>query len=426
MKENQFTAIRAQIFHFISKDDYEYLEDGLLVSSNGYVHAIGNYKDLKGEWRLRVEIVEHREKILMPGFVDAHIHGVQTEVMASYGADLLQWLEDYTFPYESEFSNKDFAQKATCFFFNQMLINGTTTAAIYSSVHQESIEAIMEEALRLNMRIQAGKTSMDRNAPKQLCENTTQTFETGEDLIQKYHGKGRLQYLLSPRFAITSSSEQLRLLGELKKKYPKVAVQTHISENFEEIEYVKKLFPERKDYLDVYEHYGLVGKYTLLGHGIHFSEEEWHSVKEKQASLVHCPTSNLFLGSGLFDLEKAWEMDIPLALGCDVGGGTSFSMLRTAAAAYQVSALKGKKATALQLFYILTLGGAKAMGLDSKIGNFDQGKEADFILIDSSKVELIDQRLKVCKTIEEKLFAILTLGDDRIIESVYLMGEKMI
>lgn len=426
MKENQFTAIRAQIFYFITKDDYEYLEDGLLVCSNGYVHAIGNYKDLKGEWRLRVEIVEHREKILMPGFVDAHIHGVQTEVMASYGADLLQWLEDYTFPYESEFSNKDFAQKATCFFFNQMLINGTTTAAIYSSVHQESIEAIMEEALRLNMRIQAGKTSMDRNAPKQLCENTTQTFETGEDLIQKYHGKGRLQYLLSPRFAITSSSEQLRLLGELKKKYPKVAVQTHISENFEEIEYVKKLFPERKDYLDVYEHYGLVGKYTLLGHGIHFSEEEWHSVKEKQASLVHCPTSNLFLGSGLFDLEKAWEMDIPLALGCDVGGGTSFSMLRTAAAAYQVSALKGKKATALQLFYILTLGGAKAMGLDSKIGNFDQGKEADFILIDSSKVELIDQRLKVCKTIEEKLFAILTLGDDRIIESVYLMGEKMI
>ena len=212
MKENQFTAIRAQIFHFNSKDDYEYFVDGLLVCSNGYVHTIGNYKDLKGEWSLRVKIADHREKILMPGFVDAHIHGVQTEVMASYGADLLQWLEDYTFPYESEFSNKDFAKKATRFFYRQMLSNGTTTAAIYSSDDQESLEAIMEEALRLNMRIQSGKTSMDQNAPKQICENNTQTCETGEALIEKYHGKGRLQYLLSPRYAVTRSSEQLSLL----------------------------------------------------------------------------------------------------------------------------------------------------------------------------------------------------------------------
>lgn len=423
MKTNQIKGIRAQIFHFISKDKHEFFEDGLLIIQHGLVKTVGAYKDLKEQWSSQVKIEQHRNKILMPGFIDAHIHGVQTAVMASYGADLLQWLEEYTFPLESQFSDVDFAKKATRFFFRQMLKNGTTTAAIYSSVHQESIEAIMEEALRLNMRIQAGKTNMDRNAPDELCENTIETFATGEDLIQKYKGKGRLNYILTPRFAITSTPEQLNQLQQLKEKYPQIGVQTHISENQEEIDSTKELFPDRKDYLDVYEHYGLVGKNTLLGHAIHFSDEEWKRVKEKQASLVHCPTSNLFLGSGLFNLQKAWEEDIPLALASDVGGGMSFSMLKTAAAAYQVAALSGYKATALQLFYLLTLGGAKAMGLDDKIGNFEIGKEADFILLDSSNNELVDERLKTAKTLEEKLFAILILGDDRLVDSVWLMGE---
>jgi len=425
MKQNHYTAIRAQIFHYLSRDHYQFLEDGLLVVLDGKVKALGPYEDLKEEWSRRVHIIDERAKLLLPGFVDAHIHGVQTEVMASYGADLMQWLENYTFPYESQFSDPEFAQKASRFFFKQLLKNGTTTAAIYSSVHQTSIEAIMEEALRLNMRIQAGKTHMDRNAPPELCERTNETFEIGEALIRKYEGKGRLNYILTPRFAITSTAEQLEQLQLLKKKYPELGVQTHISENFEEIDSTQKLFPERKDYLEVYEHYDLVGKNTLLGHGIHFSEEEWMRLKEKQASLVHCPSSNLFLGSGLFDLKKAWEMDIPLALGCDVGGGTSFSMLRTAAAAYQVAALRGYKATALQLFYLLTLGGAKAMGLDDKIGNFELGKEADFVLVDTSKGELVNERLKACKSLEEKLFALIILGDDRLIDSVYLMGEKI-
>lgn len=424
MKQTHFTAIRAQIFHFLSKDHYEFLEDGLLVVLDGFVKALGPYEDLKKEWSSQVEIQDERDKILMPGFVDGHIHGVQTEVMASYGADLMQWLENYTFPYESQFSDPVFAQKATQFFFKQLLKNGTTTAAIYSTVHIESIDAIMEEALSLNMRIQAGKTHMDRNAPAELCEATDHTLKVGEALIRKYEGKGRLNYLLTPRFAITSSDEQFEQLRELKKKYPELGVQTHISENFEEIDSTQKLFPERNDYLEVYEHYGLVGKHTLLGHGIHLSEEEWHRVKEKQASLVHCPSSNLFLGSGLFDLKKAWEMDIPLALGCDVGGGTSFSMLRTAASAYQVAALQGYKATGIQLFYLITLGGAKAMGLGDKIGNFELGKEADFILIDSNNSDLVKERMKACKTIEEKLFALLILGDDRLIDSVYLMGLK--
>ena len=423
MKTKQIKGIRAQIFHFLSKEKHEFFEDGLLIIEHGLVKALGAYKDLKEQWSSQVIIEHHRDKILLPGFVDAHIHGVQTAVMASYGADLLQWLKDYTFPLESQFSNADFAKKSTQFFFKQMLKNGTTTAAIYSSVHKESIEAIMQEALRLNMRIQAGKTNMDRNAPVELCENANETFAIGEDLIQKYDGKGRLNYVLTPRFAITSTSEQLEQLQLLKEKYPQIGVQTHISENQEEIDSTKVLFPDRKDYLDVYEHYGLVGKNTLLGHAIHFSEEEWKRVKEKHVSLVHCPSSNLFLGSGLFNLQKAWEEDIPLALASDVGGGSSFSMLKTAAASYQVAALRGYKATALQLFYLLTLGGAKALGLEKKVGNFEPGKEADFILLDSANIELVDERLKTAKTLEEKLFAILILGDDRLIDSVYLMGN---
>lgn len=426
MKKNQRKGIRAQIFHFISKEKHEFFEDGLLVIKDGYVEELGAYQDLISQLNEGDELIDERDKILLPGFIDGHIHGVQTEVMASYGADLLQWLEEYTFPYESQFYDKEFAQKSTKFFFQQMLRNGTTTAAIYSSVHRASIEAIMEEALRLNMRVLSGKTNMDRNAPTQLCELTKKTFLEGEELILKYDGKGRLNYLLTPRFAITSSSEQLELLAQLKKKYPHIGVQTHISENYEEIDSTKKLFPDRKDYLDVYEHYGLVNKNTLLGHSIHFSEEEWIRVKDKQASLVHCPTSNLFLGSGLFDLQKASEMDIPTALASDIGGGTSFSMLKTAAAAYQIAALRGYKVTALQLFYLLTLGGAKAMGLASKIGNFELGKEADFILIDTSNIELVDKRLTTAKTIEEKLFSLLVLGDERLIDSVYLMGQRII
>ncbi len=418
-------AFRSRIFHFLNRVHYEYFEDGLLIIHQGLVKAVGHYEDLKEEWSQQVEIVDERDKLLMPGFIDAHIHGVQTAVMASYGADLLQWLEEYTFPLESQFSDADFAKKATQFFFRQMLKNGTTTAAIYSSVHQESLEAIMEEALRLNMRIQAGKTNMDRNAPTNLCENTDDTYLVGEKLIRKYEGKGRLNYLLTPRFAITSTPEQLVQLQQLKQKYPQIGVQTHISENHEEIASTKALFPERKDYLDVYEHYGLVEKNTLLGHAIHFSEDEWKRVKQSKASLIHCPTSNLFLGSGLFNLQKAWEEDIPLALASDVGGGSSFSMLKTAAAAYQVAALRGYKTTALQLFYLLTLGGAKAMGLDDKIGNFQIGKEADFILIDSSRIELVEERLQSAKTLEEKLFAILILGDDRLIDCVYLMGKSL-
>lgn len=418
-------AIRSSIFHFLSKDDYQFIEDGLLVVINGLVTEVGSAQELLPRWQNIVKVKDERGKILMPGFVDGHVHAVQSGVIASYGAQLLDWLENYTFPYESRFSDPKFSEQISKFFFQQLLLNGTTTAAIYSSVHQASIEAIFKESICLNMRVIAGKTAMDRNAPSQLLEETNSTITVNEKLIEEYHKHSRISYALTPRFAITSSNEQLRQLGLLKAKYPIMHVQTHISENAEEISNVRQLFPKRKDYLDVYEHHGLVGKNTLLGHGIHLSESEWKRVKDSGASLIHCPSSNLFLGSGLFDLKNCLDLDIPVALGSDVGGGTSFSMLKTAAAAYQVASLRGFKPDAKTMYYLLTLGGAKALGLDEKIGNFITGKEADFILIDLEAQDICKNRIAETQDIEEALFALMMLGDDRNIDSVYLMGEKV-
>ncbi len=418
-------AFRSRIFHFTDRENYSYFEDGLLVISNGLVYKVGHYNEVYPNLEAGIEIVDEHDKILMPGFIDGHVHAVQTRVLASYGTDLLEWLEKYTFPEESKFADSDYTKKQIEFFFKQLLNNGTTTAAIYPSVHNNSIKAVAEKSIQLNMRVLAGKTHMDRNAPEQLCEKTEDTYQSSLDLIENYEGKARFNYILTPRFAITSSSSQLQQLQKLKINYPQIRVQTHISENQEEIETTAQLFPQRKNYLDVYDHYGLVDKNTLLGHAIHLSDEEWDRVEANQASLLHCPTSNLFLGSGLFDLKRAWESNIPVALGSDIGGGHSFSMLKTAAAAYQVAALRGYKPTALQLFYLLTLGGAKALGLDHKIGNFEIGKEADFVIINTEKIEVLADRLKLANSIEELLFALLFLGDDRVVESVYLMGDKI-
>lgn len=417
-------AIRSRIFHFISRDKFEYFEDGLLIIKNGLVEKAGQFSELKDELPKGVNWIDKRDKILMPGFIDGHVHAVQTKVMASFGTNLLEWLEKYTFPEEAKFSDSDYANLEVDFFFKQLLKNGTTSAAIYSSVHQQSFEAIAKTAGKLNMRVLAGKTHMDRNAPEDLCELTENTYKSSLSLINKYDSKGRFNYILTPRFAITSTPKQLEQLKQLKQEFPQLRVQTHISENIEEIASTLKLFPDRKNYLDVYDHYGLIGKNTLLGHSIHLTDDEWEKVKTNKASLVHCPSSNQFLGSGLFDLKRAWDNEIPLALGSDIGGGFSFSMLKTAAIAYQVGVLRDYKPSIKQLFYLLSLGGATALGLQDKIGNFEVGKEADFILLDPSRSDILFRRIQGIKDIEEILFAILFLGDDRVIDEVYLMGEK--
>ncbi len=418
-------AIRAGIFHFLDKGKYEFIEDGLLVVIDGLVHEIGPFDELGHKWQGVLPFLNESDHLLIPGFVDGHIHAVQNGVMASYGSQLMDWLHQYTFPYEAKFADMDFCQEDISVFFDEMLSNGTTTAAIYSSVHKNSIECIMSEATERNMRIISGKTNMDRGAPEELLEDSTNTYKETADLIEKYHKYKRISYALSPRFALTSTGEQLKQLGDLKKKYPEIPVQTHISENKEEIVQVKTLFPERKDYLEVYEYYGLLGKNSLLGHAIYLSDNEWDRVKKSDASLIHCPTSNLFLGSGLFDLQRSLLMNIPVALGSDVGGGTSFSMLRTAAAAYEIAALQDFKPSALDLFYILSLGGAKALGLENKIGNFEVGKEADFLIINSEKPSILKLRTQGKIPIEDFLFALMMLGDKESIKAVYLMGDRI-
>ncbi len=426
MGEKASIAVKADFIHFLNEDKMQYIPKGMLWIEDGKVRMIGTESEVISAIPASLPIQDYSGKIIFPGFIDGHVHAVQTQAIASYGKQLLDWLETYVFPLEQKFENELFARKSIRFFLNQLLRNGTTTAAVFPSRHAEATAVLFNEALALNMRIVGGKTAMDRNAPASLCDKTEKTFSENQQLIEKYHQTERLSYALTPRFAITSTSEQLQAIGDLKKAYPKMGVQTHVSENKQEIESVKKLFPEAKNYLDVYDKYGFLGKGSLMAHGIYLEEEEWQRLSETQTSLVHCPTSNLFLGSGLFNIEKCRAYTIPLALGSDVGGGNSFSMLKTAAEAYKIAALQNMEFTARQAFYLLTLGGAKALNLDAFIGNFEKGKEADFIVVDPGATDLMQERLKVAKTIDEILFVLMMLGDERNICTVFLQGNKVI
>ncbi|MBN2236705.1 MAG: guanine deaminase [Bacteroidales bacterium] len=424
MKDLATLCLKADLLHFLSETEMEFIPNGMLWIENGNVKKMGTAEFVSKELASDVPIVDYTGKLILPGFIDGHVHAVQTQAIASYGKQLLDWLESYTFPLEQKFEDPQFARSAIRFFLNQLLKNGTTSAAIFPSRHAETSAILFEEASELNMRILAGKTAMDRNAPQALCDETGSTYQENSLLINTYHQKNRLSYLITPRFAITSTPEQLSALGKIKKEYPAMAMQTHISENKDEVSYTKKLFPKAKNYLDVYDREGLLGKGTLLAHGIYLEEEEWSRIAETQTSLVHCPTSNLFLGSGLFNIQKCRDYAIPLALGSDVGGGISFSMLKTAAEAYKVAALQKMKFTARDAFYLLTLGGAKALNIDQFVGNFETGKEADFVIIDPNASELMQARLALAKDIDELLFVLMILGDERNIEAVYLQGEK--
>lgn len=424
MSKNTF-VVKANLLHFMNEQQMEYLPNGLLWIEDGKVKQIGTEEELAEVLNSRISLLDYSGYFLMPGFVDGHVHAVQTQAIASHGKQLLDWLESYIFPLEQKFEDADFARSSMRFFLRQLLKNGTTTAAVFPSRHPEATAILFEEALRLNMRLISGKTNMDVNAPKALIDETTKTYSDNETLIHNYHQKGRLNYAITPRFALTSSREQLQALKDLKNDFPALPVQTHVSENRNEVETVAKLFPEAKNYTDVYDQRGFLGKGSLMAHAIYLTEEEWHRFSETQTSIVHCPTSNLFLGSGLFNLQKCREYKIPLALGSDVGAGTGFSMLHTAAEAYKVAALQQIEFTARDAFYLLTLGGARALNQDAFIGNFESGKEADFIILNPWATELLQERIKAAKTIDEILFVLLMLGDERLIEGVFLQGQKM-
>ena len=416
----QNTVAQAREIH----DQVRYVEDGLLITEQGKVTWFGTWQEGQARITNEMEFAHYPDQLIVPGFIDTHIHFPQTEMMGAYGEQLLEWLNTYTFPTEMQFKDKKYADEIAHFFVNELLKNGTTTALVFCTVHPQSVDALFEAAERHQMRLIAGKVMMDRHAPEDLCDTAETAYTESKALIEKWHAKGRNLYAITPRFAPTSTPEQLEKAGQLKAEYPDVYVHTHLSENKNEIAWVKDLFPEQKGYLDVYHHYGLTGSQSVFAHCVHLEEAEWDCMHDTDSAIAFCPTSNLFLGSGLFPLKKTWEKNVKVGLGTDIGAGTSFSQLQTLNEAYKVQQLQGDKLSAFESLYHATLGGAKALNLDDKLGNFNLGKEADFVVLNLNATALQTLRQQRAKNIEDALFALFTMGDDRNVQATYVYGQK--
>ena len=363
----------------------------------------------------------------MPGFIDAHIHFPQLRMLAAPGKDLLDWLTRFTFPEEARYSDFDFAKANAKTFLKYLFANGTTAAMAFCSVHKTCADALFGEALSRNMALVTGKTMMDRNALPAVHDDATTGGLDSETLYQAWHGKGRLRYAISPRFAITSTEAQLKVSGELLKSYPDAMLQTHLSESPGEIAWIKTLFPNDRDYTAVYERFGLVNDHGVFAHGVHLSESECQRLHDAGATIAHCPTSNNFLGSGLMSMKhlRKAERPVSIALATDVGGGTSYSMLITLGETYKVQMLTGYKPTALELFFMATRGNAQRLRLDHDIGALETGKHADIIVLDPKATPLLAARQDLSQSLEDMLFALVILGDDRAIRATYVAGEKV-
>jgi guanine deaminase len=416
-------------FYASEADSVRYLPDGLLILEDGNVKTLGAYESLR-ERCAGLSITAYPDRLIMPGFIDTHIHFPQTEMIAAYGAQLLEWLSKYTFPTEGKFKDKAYAQEIASFFLDELLKHGTTTALVFTTVYPQSVDAFFEEASRRHLRMIAGKVLMDRRAPDFLTDTPETAYTASKQLIEKWHKHDRLLYAITPRFAVTSSDEQLRLAGKLLAEFPDVYMHTHLSENVNEVRLVAELFPESKGYLDVYDRAGLVGDKSVFAHGVQLTDAEFQRLSEAHSAIAFCPTSNLFLGSGLFNLKKAKSVEAPVkvGLGTDVGGGTSFSMLQTASEAYKVTQLRGENLSAFQALFLATLGGARALSLENTLGNFEPGKEADFIVIDPKATPLMARRnpTAIAPSVAEladQAFATMMMGDDRAIHATYIMGE---
>ena len=403
---------------------FDYIKDGILIEDHGKVLFSGSLDDAPSELN-SLQINDYSGKLITAGFTDTHIHYPQIGMIASYGEQLLEWLERYAFPMEAKFEDRVFADKMAIEFIQELFRNGTTSALVFSTVHQQSADALFSYAEKQDMSLITGKVLMDRNAPEYLRDTPECGYKESKKLIQKWHKRGRLRYAVTPRFAITSTPEQLTQAGNLLKEFPDLYMQTHLSENKKEIETVNKLFSEQNGYLDVYNHYGLVGEKSVFAHCVHLSDDEFKTLKQHESAVAFCPCSNLFLGSGLFNLDKIREHDIKMGLGTDVGGGNSFSVLQNLNEAYKVAQLKGQKLNPLQAFYYATLGGAKALSLDDQIGSLHKGKYADFIVLNPKATPLMNLRFKNASTLDDILFILMMMGDDRCVEATYVAGKKV-
>lgn len=409
----------------------EYIADGALVvdDATGCIVDYGSrqamlagYADTAAqEGREPVKIYDHRDKLIMPGFIDTHVHYPQIDMIAAYGEQLLDWLNNYTFVTEANFGDPKVAHDTAQFFLNQLLANGTTSAMVFSTSHPLSAEAFFTESHRLNTRMITGNVLMDQNAPAPLCVPAEQSIRDTQNIIDNWHERGRQHVAITPRFAITSTPKQLRMAGELYASYDSVYLQTHLAENRDEVAFVQTLYPNHKGYLDVYDDMGLLGRRTMLAHGIYLETSEYERLRDTGTQIAHCPTSNLFLGSGLFDLPKTLSYT-GVSIATDVGAGTSLSMLTTLSEAYKVQQLQSNPLSAHQGLYQITLGNAQSLLLDKKIGNFMPNKEADFVVIDLGATALLERRMAQTNTLEEQLFVLMMLGDDRVIEQTVVAG----
>ncbi len=406
-------------------DSYLFEEDGAVLVEDGVILAAGSFAEVVAGAEAGHAMVDHRPHLILPGFIDAHAHFPQMQVIASYGAELLDWLNNYTFPEETRFSDIQHGRHIARLFFDELLRNGTTTVAAYCSVHKESAEAFFEEALARNLCVVGGKVMMDRNAPAALTDTPQSSYDDTKALIGEWHGRGRLNYAVTPRFAITSSPEQLEMAAALMREFPDLHMQTHLSENHDEIAFTLELYPDAPDYTGIYEHYGLLGPKALLGHCIHLSEREADVLSDTGSVAVFCPTSNLFLGSGLFDYQRYRKREKPLRLASatDVGGGTNYSMLRTMDEGYKVIALNGEKLNPLASFWQITRGNAEALSLSERVGTLEPGTDADIVVLNARATPVMALRMERIETLAEELFLLQTLADDRAIVETYVAGE---
>lgn len=424
------TAHRSALLHFLDdpnlagNDSYEYWEDGVLLLEDGHVIGAGPASELLPHLPPDTELVEHQQALIVPGFIDTHIHYPQMDIVGAHGEQLLEWLDRYVFPTEARFGDKAHARGVADAFLDELLRNGTTTALVFATVHPESVEAFFEAAEQRNLRMISGKVLMDRNAPPNLRDTPDSAYEDSRRLIETWHRRARLRYAVTPRFAPTSSPEQLVAAGRLLQDFPDVYLHTHMSENVNEIAWVGELFPHLDHYLHCYDDAGLLGRRSVFAHCIHLSDNEWQRMADTHSNVAYCPTSNLFLGSGLFPLQKAQQHKVHVGLGTDVGAGTSFSLLQTMDEAYKVQQLQGHSLTPLKSFYLATLGGARTLDLESELGNFAPGKEGDFLVLDMASTPLLERRLRNTADLLEKLFVLSTLGDDRVIRESWIMGKR--
>ena len=399
-----------------------YRRSGAVLIENGKIHDVGEADDIRRA-HPKAEVEDYGDGLILAGFIDAHVHYPQTAMIASWGKRLIDWLNTYTFPEEMRFEDPAYAEEIAERYISFALRNGTTSFASFTTIHPGSVDAIFAAAKARNMAIVAGKTCMDRNAPDGLCDTAQSAYDDSKALLETWNGVGRLSYAITPRFSPTSTPEQLQALGALWGEHPEALMQTHLSEQTDEIAWVRDLYPEARDYLDTYEAFNLLGARGIYGHAIHLEPREIDRIKEVGAALIHCPTSNTFIGSGLFQMAKLKAAGVRVGLATDTGGGSSFSMLHTMAAAYEIGQLAGTALHPAQLIWLATQGSADSLHLVDRIGNLAVGMDADLVVLDLGSTPEIAQRSTRAEDIWEAVFPTIMMGDDRAIRATLVAGE---